>query len=95
MHEPREIVKQVGVWLGIVSLLPLAAWYGTSAIWHPPDWKGHQKDQDFETFWRQSVHDGVVAGTDAALKRVALKPDLRLTEARPEGSGAGGLDSTH
>ena len=43
MNEPREIVKQVGIWLGIVTLLPLAAWYGTSVFWPPPDWKGHQK----------------------------------------------------
>jgi hypothetical protein len=44
MHEPREIVKQVGVWLGIVTLVPLTAWYGTSVYSPPPDWKWYQKE---------------------------------------------------
>src|SRR4051812_18943173 len=44
MHEPREIVKQVGVWLGIVTLVPLTAWYGTSVYSPPPDWRWYHKE---------------------------------------------------
>src|SRR5262249_2303040 len=40
----RELVKQIAVWLGIVVLLPLAVWYGTSAFSPPPDWKRHSRD---------------------------------------------------
>ena len=40
----REVVKQLAVWLGVVVLLPLTAWYGTSAFSPPPDWKQHTKD---------------------------------------------------
>src|SRR5437867_9130532 len=39
----RELVKQVAIWLGVVTLLPLAVWYGTSAFSPPPDWKKYGK----------------------------------------------------
>ncbi|OAI50201.1 hypothetical protein AYO44_05890 [Planctomycetaceae bacterium SCGC AG-212-F19] len=35
----QEVVKQIAVWLGVVVLLPLTVWYGTSAVSPPPDWK--------------------------------------------------------
>jgi hypothetical protein len=37
----REPVKQIGIWLGIVSLLPLSTWYGTSTFSPPPDSEEH------------------------------------------------------
>jgi hypothetical protein len=42
-RNPREPVKQIGIWLGVLSLLPLATWYGTSAFSPPPDAKEHYK----------------------------------------------------
>jgi hypothetical protein len=39
----RELVKQIAVWLGIVVLLPMSVWYGTSAFSPPPDWKHYSK----------------------------------------------------
>src|SRR5437868_4347577 len=39
----RELVKQIAVWLGIVVLLPMSVWYGTSAFSPPPDWKQYSK----------------------------------------------------
>lgn len=39
----REPVKQIGIWFGVVSLLPLATWYGTSTFSPPPDSKEHYK----------------------------------------------------
>src|SRR5665213_251399 len=32
-----EWAKQIAVWLGITSLLPLVAWFGTAAFYPPPD----------------------------------------------------------
>jgi putative Mn2+ efflux pump MntP len=39
----REFVKQIAVWLGILVLLPMSVWYGTSAFSPPPDWKHYSK----------------------------------------------------
>jgi molybdopterin-containing oxidoreductase family iron-sulfur binding subunit len=36
-------------------------------------WKEQHREPDFETFWKQSLHDGVIAGTKAATKAVTLK----------------------
>src|SRR5262249_24208995 len=36
-------------------------------------WKGVPQSGDFETFWRTSVHDGVVAGSAARAKEVVVK----------------------
>ncbi|MDB5291252.1 MAG: undecaprenyl pyrophosphate phosphatase [Phycisphaerales bacterium] len=33
----NEWAKQLAVWLGITSLLPLVAWFGTAAFTRPPD----------------------------------------------------------
>jgi hypothetical protein len=33
----REPLKQIAIWVGIVGLLPLTAWYGTAANDPPPD----------------------------------------------------------
>jgi len=41
----RELVKQIAIWLGIVALLPLSVWFGTSAFSPPPDDKEHSKAQ--------------------------------------------------
>lgn len=39
----RELVKQIAVWLGVVILLPLVVWYGTSAFSPPPDAKEYSR----------------------------------------------------
>ncbi len=36
-------------------------------------WQKQKPSADFEAWWRKSVHDGVVAGTAAAVKAVSLK----------------------
>jgi len=36
-------------------------------------WKRQSGQQDFERFWRKSLHDGVVAGTAAPTKQVSIK----------------------
>jgi molybdopterin-containing oxidoreductase family iron-sulfur binding subunit len=38
-------------------------------------WQSRRGNQDFETFWRKSVHDGVVAGTAARTREVVLNDD--------------------
>jgi putative Mn2+ efflux pump MntP len=43
MDSVRELVKQIAVWLGIVVLLPLAVWFGTSIFSQPPDWRQYHK----------------------------------------------------
>lgn len=49
-------------------------------------WKT-QKSGDFETFWKKSVHDGVIAGTSGAVKRPGVK--RAATGTAPEGAGSG------
>src|SRR5437773_1588824 len=44
MASIREFVKQIAVWLGIVTLLPLSVWYATGTFSPPPDWKQHARD---------------------------------------------------
>jgi len=39
-------------------------------------WQGQHQGGDFEQFWRQSVHDGIVAGTAAAPIQLTLKQDF-------------------
>jgi hypothetical protein len=41
MPSIRELVKQIAVWLGIVVLLPLSVWFGTSVVSPPPDSKDY------------------------------------------------------
>jgi len=38
-------------------------------------WRGQSKSEDFEAFWRKSIHDGVVAGTAARVHSVELDAD--------------------
>jgi molybdopterin-containing oxidoreductase family iron-sulfur binding subunit len=54
-------------------------------------WQGQRQGSNFEQFWRQSVHDGVVAGTAAAPAQVTLA-GAALTQASPAPAGAGGLE---
>jgi MoCo/4Fe-4S cofactor protein with predicted Tat translocation signal len=49
-------------------------------------WQGEHKGADFEQFWRRSVHDGFVAGTAFAAKKVALK-NTALPAAAAPGAG--------
>ncbi|MFI5364149.1 MAG: TAT-variant-translocated molybdopterin oxidoreductase [Candidatus Binatia bacterium] len=44
-------------------------------------WKGRHSGDDFEHFWRRSLHDGVVADTALPAKQVALRPDALVTSA--------------
>jgi hypothetical protein len=42
----RELVKQIAVWLGVVVLLPLSVWFGTSAFSPPPDRKKYDRSEE-------------------------------------------------
>ncbi len=53
-------------------------------------WKAWYKKDDFERFWRQSLHDGVVAGTTLEPRKMKLKKDLGLGNGT--GEQAGGLE---
>jgi molybdopterin-containing oxidoreductase family iron-sulfur binding subunit len=56
-------------------------------------WKGASPPSDFETFWRTSVHDGVMAGSAAKLKDVAVKREKLLSpSAATPAAQAGGLE---
>ena len=51
-------------------------------------WKAKvPKDQSFDTFWKTSVHEGVVAGTALPPLKVELKIDLGTPPALPSGDG--------
>ncbi|HLH06578.1 MAG TPA: TAT-variant-translocated molybdopterin oxidoreductase [Terriglobales bacterium] len=39
------------------------------------NWAGQHKGEDFEGWWRKSVHDGLIQGSALPIKRVALKED--------------------
>jgi MoCo/4Fe-4S cofactor protein with predicted Tat translocation signal len=44
-------------------------------------WKQQKRSQDFEMFWRTSLHDGVVAGTAYPSKPVKFRTSETITEA--------------
>jgi molybdopterin-containing oxidoreductase family iron-sulfur binding subunit len=46
-------------------------------------WKSAPFQGDFETFWRTSVHDGVVAGSAAKAKDVAMKGESLVSTPAP------------
>ena len=48
-------------------------------------WQKQKPSPDFEAWWRKSVHDGVVAGTAAAVKAVSPKNVELLAAAKVEG----------
>jgi len=51
-------------------------------------WLTQHKSDDFDAFWRKSLHDGVIAGTALAPRSPALKAGLRFPAARqPESQG--------
>jgi molybdopterin-containing oxidoreductase family iron-sulfur binding subunit len=50
-------------------------------------WRSRHEGDDFEAFWRASVHDGVVGGTTAQARAVTLRP---LTEILAAGAAAPG-----
>jgi molybdopterin-containing oxidoreductase family iron-sulfur binding subunit len=52
-------------------------------------WQGEHAGADFATFWRRSLHDGVVPGTALAPKRVALRPDWDAPPPAPAAVGDG------
>jgi molybdopterin-containing oxidoreductase family iron-sulfur binding subunit len=47
-------------------------------------WRG-VSSADFEAWWRQTVHDGRAAGTQAAPTAVTLRPNWHETPSRPSG----------
>src|SRR5207245_1508715 len=42
----REILKQIAIWLAVVTLLPLCAWYAASATSGMPDPREYSKARD-------------------------------------------------
>ncbi len=55
-------------------------------------WRGRQGGGDFETWWRRALHDGLIAGTALAEKKVALRSDwveaaLALHDAKNDAAG--------
>jgi molybdopterin-containing oxidoreductase family iron-sulfur binding subunit len=52
-------------------------------------WKNRHPDDNFEKFWRRSLHDGVVAQTAAssAPRRTALQPKYKIDDRRPRIAG--------
>ena len=56
-------------------------------------WRGRKLSNDFESFWRASLHDGVVAGTTSPT--LALAPRAGLAEslpAKPAAANEGGFE---
>jgi len=51
-------------------------------------WRGAHSGSDFESFWKTSLHNGVVAGTASA----PVNPILKNVVARRVGSPSGGLE---
>ncbi len=50
-------------------------------------WQQRTPGGDFDQFWRRSIHDGVVAGTQAAPVTVALQADWDSGPSEPPSSG--------
>jgi molybdopterin-containing oxidoreductase family iron-sulfur binding subunit len=50
-------------------------------------WRERYKGDDFETYWRTALHDGVVAGTALPARDVKVKSDLALGDAPRAGEG--------
>src|SRR5688500_18045483 len=73
----QEIVKQVAVWFGIVALLPLAVWYGTSVYSASPDWKKFSKEQ-------LRIEEKILEAKDRAEKEKLRQEKDRLEEEREE-----------
>lgn len=69
----REPVKQIAVWLGIVVLLPLSVWYGTSAISPPPDRKEYSRSI-------QRLDERIEEAKDEAGKEQLRREKERLEE---------------
>jgi molybdopterin-containing oxidoreductase family iron-sulfur binding subunit len=54
-------------------------------------WQRRHRGDDFEQFWREALHEGVVHDTEARPRQVALRADLgrRLSEIAPPAPGGG------
>ncbi len=53
-------------------------------------WKSQHPTADFEAWWRKSVHDGLVAGSQSSARSVS--PKLALPLPAPSASGVAGLE---
>ncbi len=53
-------------------------------------WKSQHPTADFEAWWRKSVHDGLVAGSQSSARSVS--PKLSLPLPAPSASGVAGLE---
>jgi hypothetical protein len=69
----RELVKQIAVWLAIVTLLPLTVWYGTSAFSPPPDRKPHDRATS-------RIDEKIKESTDPAAKENLRQERERLED---------------
>jgi MoCo/4Fe-4S cofactor protein with predicted Tat translocation signal len=55
-------------------------------------WKGDREGEDFEAFWRTSVHDGLVKGTEAKAKEVKLQGSRPSSSPAPAPAAEKGLE---
>jgi molybdopterin-containing oxidoreductase family iron-sulfur binding subunit len=57
-------------------------------------WRSHHQSPDFEKQWRRALHDGVIANTASAEKKVTLKEDAIVSAIQKEQStlNGGGSD---
>src|SRR5581483_6915586 len=77
--------------LAVLTDEPLARGYDVVRAY----WRGRHGDDDFETFWRRALHDGLVPGTAAPEVAVDLRPDWAAAAARAAGerpTERGGLE---
>ena len=55
-------------------------------------WKSQEPGPGFESFWRRSVHDGVMEGTAFRPRNVSLRPDFAAQVAAPAAREGQGLE---
>lgn len=78
----REFLKQLAVWFGIVALVPLVVWYGTSLVHAPPD------GDKYQAAFNSIEERGVGAEDDPAKRRELLKERHALQQKQDKESAA-------
>ncbi len=81
LHDSRSAYEL----LSIFTNQPEQSGYDIVRAYWRSQFKG--KPEDFEMFWRKSLHDGFVAGTNSPPRNVALKPLDLTARMQPQLSG--------